>query len=294
MRTRDIPTICIICYGDYCAFHTHLKKHHLNLEQYQQKFPKQFRSFYFCQCEWNCGEKVKPRNRFIKGHNGRKSKIILVSKLCECNCGRYAQPGRKFIHGHNNGFKGKTCSEEAKQKNRLKHLGKSLSIETKEKLRIAASGNTNCLGRQQSEEEKIKRTRTANLPHNIERAKQRYIRQLAEGNIGWKLSGRGRESYPEKIFREFLESFGAIKNVDFFQNYPVGRYLLDFAYLDVKYYIEIDGSQHLEPKAIEHDKKRDKWLLGQGWVGLRIPVKKLKKLLFYWRSLNKQTISIGV
>lgn len=72
---------------------------------------------------------------------------------------------------------------------------------------------------------------------------------------------------------------GAIKGEDFFQEYQVGRYRLDFAYIDEqgKRGIEIDGGQHLKPEAIEHDRVRDEWLAEQGWTIFRIPAKELYK-----------------
>jgi very-short-patch-repair endonuclease len=87
------------------------------------------------------------------------------------------------------------------------------------------------------------------------------------------------ESYPEMCFREFLESLGAIKGVDFVQEHQAGKYRLDFSYVDEKRYIEIDGGQHLLPEAIEHDRIRDVWFEKQGWIGIRLPVKGLYSLI---------------
>ncbi|MEK6860820.1 MAG: DUF559 domain-containing protein [Nanoarchaeota archaeon] len=70
-----------------------------------------------------------------------------------------------------------------------------------------------------------------------------------------------------------------IKNCCFFQNYTVGRYRLDFAYPEEKRAVEIDGKQHLEERAIEHDRIRDEWLKSQGWIILRIPAQDLKNFL---------------
>lgn len=78
------------------------------------------------------------------------------------------------------------------------------------------------------------------------------------------------ESYPEKRFRQFLEIIGFVKGKDFVQEFSVGRFSLDFAFLGNKQYVEIDGKQHLQPKVQEKDKKRDRYLLGEGWHGFRI------------------------
>jgi very-short-patch-repair endonuclease len=106
------------------------------------------------------------------------------------------------------------------------------------------------------------------------------MKQLADPNchFGWPKG----ESYPESIFRSFLESMGAIKGQDFFQEYHVGTYSLDFAYIDEqgKRDIEIDGNQHLLPKRREHDARRDQWLIQQGWIVFRITVKDLYQWLY--------------
>jgi very-short-patch-repair endonuclease len=55
---------------------------------------------------------------------------------------------------------------------------------------------------------------------------------------------------------------------------------LDFAFLKDTWYVETNGQQHLEARAIEHDKYRDRWLEEQGWTGVRISAKDLFRLLF--------------
>jgi len=48
---------------------------------------------------------------------------------------------------------------------------------------------------------------------------------------------------------------------------PVGPYILDFACLEKRVAIEVDGGQHNEPGS--HDHQRDEWLRKQGFVILR-------------------------
>ena len=55
----------------------------------------------------------------------------------------------------------------------------------------------------------------------------------------------------------------------FRRQHPLGSYVLDFACLEPKLAIEIDGSQHLEQVA--YDARRDAWLTAQGFVVLRYP-----------------------
>ncbi len=53
----------------------------------------------------------------------------------------------------------------------------------------------------------------------------------------------------------------------FRRQHPLGPYVLDFACLDPKLVIEVDGSQHLGQAA--YDERRGAWLKSQGFVVLR-------------------------
>ena len=207
--------------------------------------------------------------------------ILIKEPICQCSCGQLVKTGNNFINGHNmkgksSPFKGKTLveihGEEKAQQLINKHLGNTYSSgrknskETLEKMRLGR------LGKKDSKETLIKKRASALTPKNI----ARRTKELEEGIISWP---RG-ESYPESVFREYLESLGAIKGEDFEQEYRVGTYRLDFAYVDEKRYVEIDGKQHLLPEDIEHDRIRDEWLEKQGWIGIRLPAKGLVEYLY--------------
>jgi very-short-patch-repair endonuclease len=48
---------------------------------------------------------------------------------------------------------------------------------------------------------------------------------------------------------------------------PLGRYIVDFVCLERGLIVELDGGQHAEQLAYDH--QREAWLLGQGFVVLR-------------------------
>ncbi|MFY9261508.1 MAG: DUF559 domain-containing protein [Gallionella sp.] len=58
-----------------------------------------------------------------------------------------------------------------------------------------------------------------------------------------------------------------IRGIKFRRQHPVGRYILDFACLEKRIAVELDGSQHIENT--EKDDVRTQWLAAQGWRVLR-------------------------
>src|SRR5689334_19259810 len=50
---------------------------------------------------------------------------------------------------------------------------------------------------------------------------------------------------------------------------PIGRYVADFACHSAKIIVELDGSQHAEPKAMVHDRERTVFLESRGYRVLR-------------------------
>lgn len=58
-----------------------------------------------------------------------------------------------------------------------------------------------------------------------------------------------------------------IHGLKFRRQHPCGKFILDFACLEIKLAIEVDGGQHTE--AALYDEQRSQWLKQQGWVVLR-------------------------
>ena len=89
----------------------------------------------------------------------------------------------------------------------------------------------------------------------------------------WRLSNI---SYPEKLFVEYVESIGLDKKYSIIREYSVFPYFIDFAFINQKVAIEVDGSQHLLPERKERDDKKDKLLNELGWFVIRISEKEIK------------------
>ena len=67
------------------------------------------------------------------------------------------------------------------------------------------------------------------------------------------------------LWYEFLKTYP----VQFKRQYSIGPYFVDFYCYQAKLIVELDGSQHCEPNAIEYDRKRTAYLKKQGFLVLR-------------------------
>jgi very-short-patch-repair endonuclease len=58
-----------------------------------------------------------------------------------------------------------------------------------------------------------------------------------------------------------------LENCRFRRQYLIGPYIADFACIDKKLVVELDGGQHQDQ--VEYDEKRTRFLQAQGWRVLR-------------------------
>ena len=79
--------------------------------------------------------------------------------------------------------------------------------------------------------------------------------------------------------------------VQFYQQKPIGNYIVDFYAPKAKLVIEIDGSQHLEAPHVEKDRERDEHLGRLGLTVLRINGRQVLKETEAVVELIYQTIT---
>jgi len=56
----------------------------------------------------------------------------------------------------------------------------------------------------------------------------------------------------------------------FRRQHPIGSYIADFACLEKRLVVEVDGSQHAEPTQAAHDTRRTRWLESEGYRVVRV------------------------
>lgn len=77
-------------------------------------------------------------------------------------------------------------------------------------------------------------------------------------------------SYPEQCFIKYINDRGLDKQHFIIREKSFYPYYVDFAFVDIKLAVEIDGSQHLTSTQSKTDKLKDELLLNEGWNVVRI------------------------
>lgn len=98
------------------------------------------------------------------------------------------------------------------------------------------------------------------------------IKCHAEGrHPGWSKQNLLKRSIPEIHFNKILNENGLFNIYTIKEQLKIGKYFLDFAFIELKVNLEIDGIQHIRiEKAILHDKIRNEFLESKGWKIYRI------------------------
>lgn len=112
----------------------------------------------------------------------------------------------------------------------------------------------------------------------------------------WFIQGRNKRSFAENYFYDIFNSFNNAPE----NNFKVDRFWLDFAWVDKKIYVEIDGEQHyINNELVQRDKDRECILKNLGWVcikRIRWSTYKKKDFLYKQKIINNIKIltDIGV
>lgn len=218
----------------------------------------------------HCGKVIEfEKTQQIGGHitfcskNPNKKKKLKTRKISYFNCLRCGTPYQLEITDEKikKGDYKKFCSRKCA--NVRIH-----NEETKKKISISLIGHKypNRKGRVWSDESKqkvsnsLRGRKRKSRPWSKEMkekfsiiAKERY-RLHPELHPNRKCAGI-KESYPEKCLREYFELKGLKKEIDFFQQYPVSSYFVDFFLPKLNLSIEVDGERWHSENEREHKRE---------------------------------------
>jgi very-short-patch-repair endonuclease len=99
---------------------------------------------------------------------------------------------------------------------------------------------------------------------------ERFKKRL--GDTAWERRNAGKMSYMEQwFFDNAIVRYGLLTKFDIINEYPDYPYFIDFAFLNVKIAVELDGKQHFRNiKNQNHDLKKQQKLIDNGWKVYRI------------------------
>lgn len=89
----------------------------------------------------------------------------------------------------------------------------------------------------------------------------------------WRLSNL---SYPEKLFRDGLKERGLDKIYLIKREMPIHPYFIDFAFINKKVAVEVDGSQHELEDRKENDRLKEQLLISNNWKVVRFTENEIK------------------
>ena len=182
----------------------------------------------------------------------RKNIISLRSHECTCPS--------NLNRNYKNGMTGKKGTNQYLKADKL-GLPRPITTEaTRNKIIEALTGRKHS----QESKDKISRARLKYLTENPDKVPY-LLNHYSKG-----------PSYPEKYWKEIFDKYG----VKYTEQYRIHLYQLDFALIEEKIDIEIDGNQHYSnEKAIKRDIRRDEYLENLGWKIIRIKWSDYKKLV---------------
>lgn len=115
--------------------------------------------------------------------------------------------------------------------------------------------------------------------HTKDKISKARLKYLAENpdKVPYKLNHYSKgPSYPERYWKKVFDKVG----LNYKEQYSIHTYQLDFALVNEKIDIEIDGDQHyLDERIIRSDIRRNQYLENLGWKVIRIKWSDYKKLV---------------
>jgi len=100
-------------------------------------------------------------------------------------------------------------------------------------------------------------------------------RELTAIRFARNTSNRIPSKHEKEMMKILLE-----RNENFVFQYPIYKYILDFAFPDRKIAIEIDEKHHLFKSVKAKDAERDTWLKSKGWIVYRIEPHQINSFVF--------------
>jgi len=119
----------------------------------------------------------------------------------------------------------------------------------------------------------LKQRKHSDKTKEILRKKRFNYLKKKNKNTSWQTHHRREMSYLENWFYEnIVKEYNLCEKYDIIYEYPFYPYFIDFAFLNIKLAVELDGGTHFKKNGdrIQRDLDKNKLLLNNGWSILRI------------------------
>lgn len=112
---------------------------------------------------------------------------------------------------------------------------------------------------------------TEETKRKIREKRFEYLK-LKRGETAWEKRQKREMSYLEEWFDKKCNQYDLYSKYDIINEYPIFPYFIDFAFINEKIAVELDGRCHFinGGKRIMHDIKKDDFLIKEGWRIFRI------------------------
>lgn len=108
------------------------------------------------------------------------------------------------------------------------------------------------------------------MKNNIRKGRVKFLIENPGQHGGF---DKSKKTYLENWFNDILIKNDIYNQYNIEYNYSVYPYFLDFAFIDLKLDVEVDGKFHYtQEQNIKHDKKRNEYLINKGWKVFRISI----------------------
>lgn len=238
-----------------------------------------------------CDKYIKEKNTYSKYKN---SEGIYI-----CECGKQYTNYQSF-NGHlghcriHRSVLGKDCSEEFFHKRDMKIWGSNLLPEEKRKECYKKASET--IKNKIKSGEIIPIWKGKHLPEEMKnKIRASHYKYLSDG----KQHGAFIKNKPSYIEQWFIDNI--INKLELYNKFDIVRefafypYFMDFAFVNVQLDVELDGEFHyIRESNIEHDKKRNEYILSKNWKIYRIryndiikePNKVINNFISYLNNIN--------
>lgn len=106
-----------------------------------------------------------------------------------------------------------------------------------------------------------KRRFSVKTKEKMRESRLKWMKNNAD-RTAWRLKST---SYIESVFEKAIISRELYTTFEIVREKSVFPYYIDFAFMNVKVAVELDGTQHKQTDRIAHDIKRDSYLMSNGW-----------------------------